>query len=201
MLAASGKYLMTTPIFYIHGFNSSSHSFAYLESKIAESPQKINYDSRSSLEEIVAHVLKQLPKDEPIILVGHSLGGIVALLIAGRKSSNVEQVITISSPLGGSKAAMFAQWIVTGVPLLSDITPTAKAIKELASFKELPPVLSLISTSGSLSTSLEPNDSVVTVASQKAFPLSEKIEISANHFEILLHEKTISIIQTVIERA
>lgn len=193
---------MNPTIFYVHGFNSSHRSFAYLESLIDSEPvKKIDYDSRKSLEDIVAQVLKQLPKDKPITLVGHSLGGLVALLLTGRKSVQVERVITISSPLGGSKAAVFAQWVVSGLPILSDITPSSSAVRELAALKNVPPVLSLISVGGSLPTSGEPNDSVVSVASQKAFLPAKKVEINANHFEILMHEKTISTIQSFIERA
>lgn len=193
---------MNPTIYYIHGFNSSHRSFAYLESLIDSEPvKKIDYDSRKSLEDIVAQVLTQLPKGKPITLVGHSLGGVVSLLLAGRKSVQVERVITISSPLGGSKAAVFAQWVVSGFPLLSDITPSSSAMRELAALKDAPPVLSLISIGGSLPTSNEPNDSVVSVASQKAFAPAKKIEINANHFEILMHEKTISTIQSFIERA
>jgi pimeloyl-ACP methyl ester carboxylesterase len=190
---------MTPTIYYIHGFNSSHRSFTYLESLIASEPvKKIDYDSRKSLEEIVAQVLKQLPKDKPITLVGHSLGGVVALLLAGRKSVQAERVITISSPLGGSKAAVFARWVVSGFPILSDITPSSPAMRELMALKDAPPVLSIISVGGSLPTSMDPNDSVVSVASQKAFAPAKKVEINANHFEILMHEKTLEHINKFI---
>jgi pimeloyl-ACP methyl ester carboxylesterase len=151
----------------------------------------IDYQSRQPIEDSVRQVLRFIPKDEPIALVGHSLGGVIAALIALRGYANVSKLVTISAPLGGSRFAAFARWVASGIPLLNDITTSSPAILELQNRKIVPPVLSIISTGGSLPTSNEPNDSVVSVSSQRALSYAKKVEINANHFEILLHERTI----------
>lgn len=186
---------MRDKICYIHGLNSSRRSFAYVASQLTEDGPNgdvlIDYNSRQPLEDSVRQVLRFVPKDEPVILVGHSLGGVIAALIAQRAKANITKLVTISAPLGGSKFAAFARWVASGIPLLGDITTTSPAIVELKTGKIVIPTLSIISTGGSLPTSSEPNDSVVSVSSQRALASAKKVEINANHFEILLHERTI----------
>ena len=180
---------------FIHGLNSSHFSFSYIADNLEVPLGKINYDSQQRLGGSILQVIKQLPSG-PIILVGHSLGGVIAMNIAHMGVKDVQSVVTISSPLGGSKAAVYARWVVTGLPILSDITPGGQYIKYLRE-TDLPcPVLSICSTGGSLPTSTEPNDSVVTVASQKVLADAKKIEIKANHFEVLMHPKTVSALKT-----
>lgn len=190
---------MRPKICYVHGFNSSRRSFTFLAQELENSGDVlIDYDSHQSLEKSIAQVLKYIPKKEPVILVGHSLGGLITMLIAGRGNADVQKVITISSPLGGSKVAAIAKWFMGSVPLIGDITPTSRHIRELAIMKPNFPVLSIVSTGGSLPTSSEPNDSVVTVASQRALSSAKKVEIKASHFEILLHERTTEAIRKFI---
>lgn len=186
-------------ICYIHGLNSSHHSFTYISSELG-SESKINYNSYQPLADSVQQVLKQLPSNDEIILVGHSLGGVIATLIAEAGVRNVERLITISSPLGGSKAAVFARWVMRGIPVLSDLAPQSKHIKTIAQIEQAPcPTLSIVSVGGSLPMSSEPNDSVVTVASQKALKFAKKVEIKASHFEVLQHNKTVDTIRNFID--
>lgn len=183
---------MRSKICYIHGLNSSRRSFNFLAQELEHNGDVlIDYDSRQPLEKSIAQVLKFIPKNEEVVLIGHSLGGVIAMLIATRKLATVERVVTISSPLGGSKAAVFARWVVSGIPVIGDITPNSSFIREIANSTPDFPVLSIFSTGGSLPTSNEPNDSVVSVSSQKALPSAKKVEVKANHFEVLMHEKTV----------
>lgn len=58
------------------------------------------------------------------------------------------------------------------------------------------PVLSIISTTGHMPmVSAEPNDSVVAISSQRALAYAKKIEVKANHFEVLMHDKTIETVR------
>lgn len=191
---------MRNKIIYIHGLNSSSRSFNFLGKELGHLGDVfINYNSRQPLEDSVQQVLKYIPKKEPVTLVGHSLGGVIALLIASRNLVDVERVVTISSPVGGSKFAAWARWVSSGIPLLGDITPNSRHITELRKAKFNMPVLSIISTGGALPTSTEPNDSVVSVASQRALSGTKKIEVNANHFEILMHEKMVDHVTKFVE--
>lgn len=156
---------------------------------------KINYKSYQPLKDSISQVAKQLPKKEPITLIAHSLGGIIAMAIALEQSHDIQKIITISSPFGGSKFALWAKWFISGLPVLNDLTPQSELMKRFKTETIIYPVLSVISTGGALPFTLEPNDSIVSVASQKALSYGKKIEVKANHFEVLQHAKTIDTIK------
>ncbi len=180
-------------IFYIHGLNSSEASFAYLAKEVGGVPQ-INYDSHQPLSQSVAQVSEMIPKNEPVILIGHSLGGLIATTIAMNKSHDVQKVVAISSPFAGSKFAYWASWFFAGFPVLRDLTPISPAIVRLARNKVDCPHMTIVTTAGSSPWSLEPNDSIVTVSSQSALTYSSKAQINANHFEVLTHPQTVQMI-------
>jgi pimeloyl-ACP methyl ester carboxylesterase len=188
---------MSAVICYIHGLNSSHNSFSYMEKEVG-GVAKIDYKSYQPLELSIAQVEKQLPKDQPLILIGHSLGGVIALEIALNKQHDVQKVVTISAPLGGSRFAFWAQYFFGGLPVLSDLTPYSALITRFTIETPDCPVLSIISTGGALPFSPEPNDSVVSIASQKALKYTKKVEVKANHFEVLMHDKTFEAVRKFI---
>lgn len=186
-------------ICFLHGLNSSHYSFAYMAKELGGIyVSNINYTSQQPLAVSIQQVAKQLPKDGELILVGHSLGGVIAMLIAHARTHNIKKVVTISAPLGGSKAAVYARWFVSGLQVLGDITPHSTYMRHIGTAAAPCPVLSIISTGGGLCTTSEPNDSIVTVASQRALAYGKKIEIKANHFEVLMHEQTIKAVRDFI---
>lgn len=182
-------------IAYLHGFNSSHRSFNYIQACLPEHEViAINYDSHQPLRDSMLQVRKQLPKGN-FSLVGHSLGGILAVLMAAEHVDRTEKLITISSPLAGSRAAGAFRWIPGHPKIMHDIMPTSEKIMLISQLKLQVPTTSVISTGGNLTTTSQANDSVVTVESQKALSFGRKQEVKANHFEVLMHEKTVKIIQ------
>lgn len=175
---------------YVHGFNSSHRSFGYLLRCLPEHKSVlINYSSHQSLSSSLDEVARQLPESE-IALVGHSLGGVISAILAADRPNQVKKLVTISSPLRGSRAARALKWL-PGAPLVfSDIVPHGRLISKCTELELDVPTLSIISTGGHLATSPEPNDSIVSIASQKALKFGKKVEVNANHFEVLQHEKT-----------
>lgn len=155
----------------------------------------IDYNSHQHLSDSIQEIREQLPSS-PFSIIGHSLGGVIGASLAD--IDRLETLVTISSPLGGSKAANFVRWIPGHPPVIEDITPTAPGILQLKKRVRGTRTLCLISTGGHLPTTSEPNDSVVTIQSQRALPYGRKIEIKASHFEILLHDLTVQHIQNHI---
>jgi len=188
-------------IAYIHGFNSSHRSFNYIQAKLpSHDIVPITYDSHQPLRDSMLQVRKQLPKGQ-FGLIGHSLGGVLAVLMAAEHIDRTIGLISISAPLAGSKAAVTLRWLPGHPKVISDITPTAPKIELISQLKLHVPTLSIFSTGGSLALSGEPNDSVVTVVSQKALPFGKKAEVKANHFEVLMHEKTVKLIEDFLFEA
>lgn len=184
---------------YIHGLNSSSTSFSYLISKMPEhQAYRIDYHSHQNLESSISEVLSQLPRDEKLTLVAHSLGGVIATLIAAQMPTMVERLVLISTPFKGSRAAVTLRWIPGASRVLSDIIPSAPHILRCRELKLDIPALSIISTGGSLQTSPVPNDGVVTVASQYGLSFGDHMEINATHFEILLSDKTANVVRDFV---
>jgi hypothetical protein len=118
--------------------------------------------------------------------------------MAAEHVDRVDHLVTVSAPFGGSKAATAIRWLPGHPKVMHDITPTASKIEQISRLKLKTPTLCIISTGGSLPITNEPNDSIVTVASQKALPFGKKVEIKANHFEVLMHEKVVQLIDSFI---
>lgn len=182
-------------IVYIHGFNSSPRSFAYLQAMLpTHDIVPISYNSHQPIRDSMLEVRKHLPKGR-FSLVGHSLGGLLTILMAAEHVDRTDQAVTISAPLGGSKSASMLRWIPGHPKIIHDLMPTSEKIELISQLKLTIPVLSIISTGGGLATTSEPNDSIVTVASQKALKFGRKVEVKANHFEVLMHERTVKLMQ------
>lgn len=110
---------MTNRGYIVGGF--ASHKVYYLPLKyildsrgfdvelLHPGPGGLNIWSLKTFEE---EARKGLPKDKPIFLVGHSLGGIQAVWTA-YLYPNVERVITIGSPVHGSPWQMYEDGIRT----------------------------------------------------------------------------------------
>lgn len=184
----------------IHGFNSTSRSFGYIERELPKGKYTlVSYDSHQPLLQSIAEVKKQFPKDEDVILIGHSLGGVLATLIAAEKDSRVKKLLTISSPLGGSSTARAFSWLPGSPRLLRDISQNSDYIKRIAKMKLDIDTTCIISISGHLNLSIEQNDSVVSIESQMALKFGKKVKINASHFEVLLHPETTSVIKSLLD--
>jgi len=184
-------------IVWVHGLNSSHRSFSYLVNQVDDhNTVLVNYDSHQPLKKSIGQVIKQLPSiDDEIVIIGHSLGGVIATLVSDI-DPRISSLVTISSPLAGSKAANIVRWLPGHPSVMSDITPSSEFIRFIGEYKGDFPALSIISTGGHLKTTPEPNDSVVTLASQRALRFGKKAEVKASHFEVLMHEKTVDLINS-----
>lgn len=125
---------------------------------------------------------KAVMEDEPISIIGHSLGGVIAAAIA--QVADVEKIVTYAAPFGGSETAAFWKWI-TPSQLFSDISPTSSTMMSLRCSPPTTPMLSFV-TDPNYRIMGERGDGVVSVKSQKAMigPTYETVEL--NHFEVLL---------------
>jgi pimeloyl-ACP methyl ester carboxylesterase len=188
-------------IVWLHGLNCSPTIFSHLHHQLPEhEPLFIEYDSFQSVEDSYKSVLSQI-KQKKVSVIGHSLGGVIGMLLASRDNGiTVEKLATISSPFGGSKAAMGARILFPRFKVFKDIDPKSEIINEVSKAK-ISHHLSIISTGGSLPIMFDDNDSVVSVTSQRASQTKMKIEVESNHFEAVQNVETLRNIEKFLFRS
>lgn len=182
---------MKKNVLYIHGANMSPVSFTLIQTNMgshkAVAPE---YSIEKPVEKNVkriARLARKEFKNEPFDIVSHSLGGIISILLL-RTRLNIQKVVTISTPLGGSEAAASLRFMYPKYQLYKDINPSSDIIKKANNQKLKVPVLSVITTGGNCTIPFmtEDNDTIVTVASQTVSDNPEYYYVDLNHFEVLL---------------
>jgi predicted alpha/beta hydrolase family esterase len=208
----TNKTQLTLPVslWYIHGANASPTSFIRLDEQLRSDPRletasvvRVSYNCQESTSDIAQQLAEKLPTDQLVYLIGHSLGGVLAVAAAQRavklgKMANIGGVITLSAPLSGSESADVLQWLFPSYHLFRNISTKNRLVQEIQSDGVVVPTLCLITTSGNNPLIHEANDGVVTVSSQRALKGAEKVEMGYNHFEILLADETVDYIRTFI---
>jgi pimeloyl-ACP methyl ester carboxylesterase len=173
-------------IWYVHGAYSTSRAFQWLKDQLPEHrATNIDYSSQASVRAVIDQMTKVGDQEaEPFDVIGHSLGGLMAVALS-KRCANVRRIATLSSPFGGSRWAAFVQFLAPGT-LLGDIQPFSGLVQEVRTGDLRSPTLSVVTTGGNTPFLFEHNDGVVTLASQRALHGPRYVEISVNHFEVLL---------------
>lgn len=182
---------------YIHGASATSESFNYIRKHITgHEDLVINYDSRNGFEKNLADMRYQLSNYHSMFFVCHSLGGIYALHLAAELGIKVLGAVTLSSPYGGAEVADVAKYFLPYSRLLKDIGPRSWAMKHAATIDIPHQWTNIVTTKGNSPWVPQPNDGVVTIASQKTREdIMELIELDYNHYEVVLSDRTVDIIK------
>lgn len=179
-------------IWYVHGSGGSAHSFRWLRQQLPLQNAKffsyqVDETTESCIDRLQAALLLE---HEPVTLIGHSLGGIISLACAER--FNVMRLITMCAPFAGLKHAHLAALFSTA-PLFRDMREYSRLLINLRAAKKTKPHLAIVASHG-LPHINEPNDGVVTMASQTALPGQVYTSFPVNHFEVLLSPEVASTI-------
>jgi pimeloyl-ACP methyl ester carboxylesterase len=184
---------------YIHGANATSESFNYIRSKIGAGID-VNYDSRNGFENNLKDMFEQLKNFDDLFFVAHSLGGIYALHLANTIPKKVLGAVTISTPYGGAEVADYAQYFLPFSRLMRDIGPSSWAMRQADQIKIQHPWTNIVTVKGQSPFIIAPNDGVVTITSMKHHADMEIVEVYYNHYEVVLCDKTIRVIQERIKK-
>ena len=184
---------------YIHGASATSESFNYIRSKLGKGID-INYDSRNGFENNLNDMLDQLKDVKDIAFVAHSLGGIYSLHIANAMPNQVNGAVTLSTPYGGAEVAEFAKFFLPFSRLMRDIGPSSWVMKQADKIKIQHPWTNIVTVKGQSPFMAEHNDGVVTISSQKHHKDMELVEVDYNHYEVVLSDKVVTLIQERLKK-
>ena len=182
-------------IVYIHGASATSDSFNYIRQQIGGDDTVVNYDSRNGFENNLADIKKQLGTTQDIFFVAHSLGGIYALHLANAIPDQVIGAVTLSTPYGGAEVADVAKYFMPFSRLMRDIGPSSWVMQQANKIKIQHPWTNIVTVGGQSPFITDPNDGVVTVASQKHHADMELIQVSHNHYEVVLSALVVTLIK------
>jgi len=134
------------------------------------------------------------------VFVAHSLGGIYALHLANTMPEVVKGAVTLSTPYGGAEVADYAQYFLPFSRLMRDIGPSSWVMKQASRIKIQHPWTNIVTVRGQSPFMHEPNDGVVTIASQRHHEDMELVEVDCNHYEVVLAEPVIKIIKERVKK-
>lgn len=184
---------------YIHGAGATIESFNYIRQHLQNYTEiLIEYDSRLGFSNNLEAMKIKLKNCTDLFFICHSLGGVYALHLADYFKKSVLGALTISTPYGGSKSAVYAKYFLPFNQLLRDITPNSKPIRISNSIKITHPWCNIVTTRGDCPWILEPNDGVVTIASMQNRKDMEFLHLYHNHYEVVISPKTVDIIKQKI---
>ena len=184
---------------YIHGASATSESFNYIRDKLGAGID-INYDSRNGFENNLKSMQDQLANVKDMAFVAHSLGGVYSLHIANAMPEQVKGAVTLSTPYGGAEVAEFAKFFLPFSRLMRDIGPSSWAMKQAKQIKIQHPWTNIVTIKGQSPFIIEPNDGVVTIASQKHHEDMELLEVDYNHYEVVLSDQVVGLIKERVKK-
>jgi len=184
---------------YIHGASATSESFNFIRTKVGAGIN-VNYDSRNGFENNLKDIQRQLEGVENIFFIAHSLGGVYSLHLANAMPEQVLGAVSLSTPYGGAEVAEFAKFFLPFSRLMRDIGPSSWAMKQANKIKIQHPWTNVVTVKGQSPFIHEPNDGVVTIASQKHHIDMELVEIDYNHYEVVLSEQVVKLIKQRIKK-
>ena len=184
---------------YIHGANATSESFNYIKSKLGTGID-IDYDSRNGFENNLKDMQSTLRDHTNLVFVAHSLGGIYSLHLANSMPTAVKGAVTLSTLYGGAEVADYAQYFLPFSRLMRDIGPSSWVMKQARNIKIQHPWTNIVTVKGQSAFMHEPNDGVVTIASQKHHEDMELVEVDCNHYEVVLSDAVIKLVKERVNK-
>jgi len=173
---------------YIHGAFTSNTCFDYMRAKLQTSDELlVSYDAEDGLENNVNRIKQEIEgvaNSFPVNVIGHSMGGLIGALLY-HKGLPINRLITISAPMGGSKAAEKMSWLFPFNTVLKDLSD--KKIYGMLERSTLDiPHLFIVTEKGNIPFLFqEKNDGVISVASQTSIKSANYKMFPYNHHEVL----------------
>jgi esterase/lipase len=141
-----------------------------------------------------------LQNHKDLVFVAHSLGGIYSLHLANSMPKFVKGAITLSTPYGGAEVADYVQYFLPFSRLMRDIGPSSWVMKQASKIKIQHPWTNIVTVKGQSPFMHEANDGVVTISSQKHHADMELVEVNYNHYEVVLSDEVVGLIEERVKK-
>ena len=197
-----------TNVLYIHGSGQSCLSWNFYSIFLPEHNNlEVGYDVRENIFSIRKRILQETERfsNEPFSIVAHSYGCLIAALIAEALPDQVENIIALSPPWGGSHTAKWLGRVFRDNSLFSNTTPNSELLSHLNSATYSTKLHNIITTGGSnvlAGLGSKPNDGMITVESQEKIPTGfenpENEYVQFSHGEVLLSFDVVNIIKRIL---
>lgn len=185
---------------YIHGANASGGSFNYIREHLKHDDELVvEYSTFDGFENNLEMMMRLLVDADNLFFICHSMGGIYATHLAHHFPEQTIGAVTMSTPYGGAALADYAKYFLPFSRLLRDIGPNSRPMRLTNKLKIAQPWCNIVTTKGDSPWMVEPNDGVVTIASQKHREDMEFEELALNHYEVVISPKTVNIIKKKIK--
>jgi pimeloyl-ACP methyl ester carboxylesterase len=181
---------MTKRIYAIHGAFSTPTIFNFLKLKLKDYTWEfLDYhaDVRG-----VSEICDRICINEPCHVIGHSMGGLIALSAADH--INVASITTIATPLDGLDVNAIQAYL-TRSGFINEIAHRSRFMQQLHAYQYTQPVQHIITTNGFNPFMYTDNDGVVSLKSQRGWAAGPTIEVAANHSEVMMHSDTVQAIK------
>ena len=191
-------------IVYIHGASATAESFTHIREYVRDHTDlpdtALEYRSDDGFDHNLGRMMGQLDDAERLFFVSHSLGGIYALYLANHYRDRTVGGVSLSTPYGGSKQADFARYFLPFNQLMKDVGTMSEPMAESRRLPAPPSWTQVVTTVGDSPWITEPNDGVVTLASQRYRKDFELVELPLNHYEVVLSNQVVRLILDRIHR-
>lgn len=196
-------------VIYIHGANADPDNFNYYTLKLPEhrfiAPSYSMDEDPYDLVEILRIRKEREFGQEPVYLVGHSFGGLLAAWYASVYPNNVKHIVTIATPWQGTPVARIFGYFWRNSQMFQNTRPGAEVLQLLQEKTFNGKHTNIVCTAGSnpvAGLGGKANDGMITCDSQSATPPkfknSENITIEAGHSSVLLNNTVTDTLEKII---
>lgn len=182
---------------YIHGASATGDSFNYIRQQLNHPTEiVIEYNSYHGFKNNLSKMGETiLNSSGPVFFVAHSLGGVYALHLAQHFYDRVAGAVTLSTPYGGCREAVLAQFFMPFNQLMRDISPGSDPMSSMPKMRVPKRWTNVVTTRGSSPFIASANDGVVTLDSMKQLHNQmELVTLETTHYEVVLSPETVNII-------
>ena len=196
-------------VVYIHGANACPDNFNYYTLKLPEhrfiSPE---YSMDDDPFDVVDKIRRQIEKEfgkEPIYLVGHSFGGLLAAWYASVYPNRIKHLVTIATPWQGTPVARIFGYFWRNSLMFKNTKPGAEVLALLQEKRFSGLHTNIVCTKGAnpvAGLGGKANDGMIDCDSQSATPpkfkSSETTFIEAGHSAVLLNNNVTDLLHKTI---